>query len=77
MPVSKKIKLRGQGGPGRGQGNKRIKNKRVKASPNIPPDMLEEIKVIQKNITGDTLSSTIVWVLGYGLREIRKIYKFD
>ena len=67
MKQSKKKKLHGRGGPGRGQGNKPIANKRVQISVNIPPAMLERIKSRQK-ITKDTLSSTLVWLLDYGLR---------
>ena len=67
VPITKKKKLHGQGGPGRGQGNKPLhENKRVKISANIPPSMLERIKALKKT-TGDSLSSTVVWVLDHGL----------
>jgi len=71
MTVSKQVKLRGRGGPGRGQGRKSLKHKRVKVSVNIPPSMLEKIKALQ-DVTGDTLSGTMVWVLDHGLSITKK-----
>ena len=67
MTVSKKKKLHGRGGPGRGQGNKPIENKRIQVSVNVPPAMLGKIKACQE-ITGDTFSSTIVWLIDHGLK---------
>lgn len=70
MAVKKKIKLRGRGGPGRGQGRLPMKNKRIKISANIPYSMLTELKKLQET-TGDSFSSTIVWVLDHGLSVIK------
>ena len=76
MKNLKEKKLHGRGGPGRGQGNKPIANKRVQISANIPPSMLERIKSRQK-VTGGTLSSTIVWLIDHGLSATRSDDTFD
>ena len=76
MKQSKKKKLHGRGGPGRGQGNKPIANKRLQVSVNIPPAMLERIESRRK-LTGDTLSSTIVWLIDHGLKATRNDEIFD
>ena len=70
--VSKKKKLLRRGGPGRGQGNRPIQNKRVQISVNVPPGLLDRVKVCQE-ITGDTLSSTIVWLIEHGLMAIENL----
>lgn len=66
-----KKNVHGRGGSGRGQGRKRLKNKREKISTNIPPSMLRKIRSLQTE-TGDSLSSTIVWILDHGLKAINE-----
>lgn len=59
-------KLKGRGGPGRGQGNKKMKDKRVKISINVPPKLLEKITRYQ-DVTGESLSGTCVWIIDNAL----------
>ena len=73
MKISKQ-KLQSHGGAGRGQGNRPIANRRVQISVNIPPSMLERI-ISRREVTGDSLSSTIVWLLDHGLKATEIVAK--
>jgi len=74
MRITRKITGK-RGGPGRGQGNIKLPmhKKRVQAQVYLPPEMREYVNAY-KNVTGDSLSTTIVCLIDIARASLKNRY---